>query len=375
MSESTLPDGAEEESAAEAEGAEESEPAEAAPSPDIRPVRAVPAGRLRQWLGELSPAEVDEGSPTLAVLSSLARAGYEGTIALAGAQAAQPPLRRLRGLVSGSKQRFRRDGFDLDLTYVTPTLLALGLPASGLLEPLYRNPLSEVRTFLERFHGRGGFTLVNLCNERDYLDADFPSAAAVLRYPSEDHHAPPLQQILAFCVAIDQALRIIGHSNGGMGAGAESDAPVVAVHCKAGKGRTGVMLAAYLVWSRHEGCEDAGAALSFFRRVRTSDGDAVVNPSQVRYVHHFASLAATPEVERPRLLQGAPVTLLAVGLSRVSPPVVCAPDDGEVLLALPAGGVHACGEAEVDLVDVSPRFAEDFVLWLYYLEEEGQGGE
>ena len=94
------------------------------------------------------------------------------------------------------------------------------------------------------------------------------------------------------------------------------EAPVVAVHCKAGKGRTGVMLAAYLVWSRHEGCEDAGAALSFFRRVRTSDGDAVVNPSQVRYVHHFASLAATPEVERPRLLQGAPVTLLAVGLSR-----------------------------------------------------------
>jgi len=32
-------------------------------------------------------------------------------------------------------------------------------------------------------------------------------------------------------------------------------------------------------------------------------------------------------------------------------------------------------KAEVDLVDVSPRFAEDFVLWLYYLEEEGQGGE
>lgn len=72
-------------------------------------------------------------------LSSL----VEGSLALVAAPAA--PLRGLRKLVSGSKQRFQRDGFDLDLTYVQPQLIALGLPASGLIEPLYRNPLSEVR--------------------------------------------------------------------------------------------------------------------------------------------------------------------------------------------------------------------------------------
>jgi hypothetical protein len=71
------------------------------------------------------------------------------------------------------------------------------------------------------------------------------------------------------------------------------DAPVLAVHCKAGKGRTGVMLAAYLMWASDHRTADGDAALAFFRRVRTSDGDAVVNPSQVRF------FACTPYVSFP----------------------------------------------------------------------------
>ena len=55
------------------------------------------------------------------------------------------PVRGLRALVSGSKLRYQADGFDLDLCYLSPQLLALGLPASGVIEPLYRNPRSGVR--------------------------------------------------------------------------------------------------------------------------------------------------------------------------------------------------------------------------------------
>jgi len=282
---------------------------------------------------------------------------YAGLTALAAAPAA--PLRGLRQLVSGSKQRFQRNGFDLDLTYVLPQLVALGLPASGLLEPLYRNPLCEVRAFFERYHQSGGYTMVNLCNERDYCDADFASARGVLRFPSEDHHPPPLEQILAFCEATHLILtgsagpspqgrsrssssasarsdpqsphqqRSQQRSPGsvatapmdcpphGPGAEVESvesaaaadadasdargeasepdtgewrapagDEPVVAVHCKAGKGRTGVMIAAYLTWAAHPGCADGEGALALFRSARTSDGDAVVNPSQV-YIYIY----------------------------------------------------------------------------------------
>lgn len=48
-----------------------------------------------------------------------------------------------RLLVSGKKRRFTEDSFDLDLTYVTPKLIAMGYPSSGV-EGQYRNSESEV---------------------------------------------------------------------------------------------------------------------------------------------------------------------------------------------------------------------------------------
>lgn len=206
----------------------------------------------------------------------------------------------LRHLVSGSKRRTQSEGFDLDLTYITPQIIALGLPASGV-EKLYRNPLSEVRAYLDAKH-KSKYAMVNLCNERDYANEDFANAARVFRFPFADHHTCCMSALLAFCKRAQHFFD------------AKPGEHVLAVHCKAGKGRTGVMICAYLL---HAGIQtDAEQALLFFRTSRTTDMDAVNNPGQVRYVRDFARLLAEPSMERrASLLLGPTITLHAVTLS------------------------------------------------------------
>lgn len=49
----------------------------------------------------------------------------------------------IRKLVSGNRRRFTEDNVNLDLTYITPNIIAMSYPSSGL-EGLYRNPIQQV---------------------------------------------------------------------------------------------------------------------------------------------------------------------------------------------------------------------------------------
>tara|TARA_B100000795_G_scaffold263857_1_gene243573 strand:- start:199 stop:1668 length:1470 start_codon:yes stop_codon:yes gene_type:complete len=275
-------------------------PRPAVPSPISKPRAnsSADSGQLSARPQPISPAATV--GATLGTISPNINAFVQGTVTIAASS--MPPMRFARSLVSGSKHRFKDDkGFDLDLTYILPRVVALGLPSSGMLEPLYRNPLSEVRRFFDTYHPKR-YTLVNLCDERDYADDDFPDAR-ILRFPHRDHHPPALSAIVGFCRRLQAIL--------------DGDPDhVVAVHCKAGKGRTGVMICSYLLWCGLPECGgDAQAAIALFRARRTTDGDACVQPSQCRYVHLFnelRGLGATAQADR---LQGRRIRLLAVGMS------------------------------------------------------------
>jgi len=66
----------------------------------------------------------------------------------------------VRSLVSKKKKRYTNGGYNLDLTYITPNIIAMGFP-SAQLEATYRNPVSEVVRFLEEKH-REHYRVYNL---------------------------------------------------------------------------------------------------------------------------------------------------------------------------------------------------------------------
>ena len=52
-------------------------------------------------------------------------------------------MNSIRKLVSGTRRRYNEGDYSLDLTYITPRLVAMGYPSTGF-ESLYRNPVEKV---------------------------------------------------------------------------------------------------------------------------------------------------------------------------------------------------------------------------------------
>jgi len=99
------------------------------------------------------------------------------------------------------------------------------------------------------------YKVYNLCSERSYDPVKFKGR--VCRFPFDDHNPPSVEQIKEFCVDSHRWLE-------------KHPQNVIAVHCKAGKGRTGTMIASYFVYARL--CPDARSALKFFGMRRTQNG-------------------------------------------------------------------------------------------------------
>eukprot|EP00042_Codosiga_hollandica_P026069 m.120576 g.120576 ORF g.120576 m.120576 type:complete len:726 (-) comp52085_c0_seq1:1050-3227(-) len=198
--------------------------------------------------------------------------GGSPTVTAANSAASFSLVNKVRHMVSKEKVRFRDDGFDLDLTYITDRLIAMGFPSDGT-ESLYRNKMVDVQRFFETKH-QGRYKVYNLCSERSYPPRHFVSRVAV--YPFEDHHPPPVHLMADFCH--DASKWLVSHPEN-----------VIAVHCKAGKGRTGLMMSCLLL---HTGtCASAADALQLFGDIRTGDGEGVTLPSQRRYVGYYERIA------------------------------------------------------------------------------------
>ncbi|XP_037383135.1 phosphatidylinositol 3,4,5-trisphosphate 3-phosphatase TPTE2-like isoform X4 [Talpa occidentalis] len=181
-----------------------------------------------------------------------------------------------RRMVSENKRRYKKDGFDLDLTYVTERIIAMSFPSSGR-QSFYRNPIKEVARFLDTKH-QNHYRVYNLCSERAYDPKFFHYN--VHRILIDDHNVPTLSEMMAFSMEVEEWLT-------------EDKENIVAIHCKGGKGRTGTMVCVCLITSGI--FVTAQDSLFYFGERRTDKSSSakfqgVETPSQNRYVGYFADV-------------------------------------------------------------------------------------
>ena len=176
----------------------------------------------------------------------------------------------VKSLVSKKKNRFCYDGFDLDLTYITKNIIAMGYPSTSL-EGLYRNPMEEVQRFFNTRHP-SHYKIYNLCEEKKYPDNTFFKQGY---FPFKDHEAPPLNLMRPFC---EDAKKFLD----------EDEKNVIGVHCKAGKGRTGTLICCLLLYMKVFNTVDE--CLQYYGMMRVENRKGVTIPSQIRYVEYFEKI-------------------------------------------------------------------------------------
>lgn len=202
----------------------------------------------------------------------------------------------LRQLVAGPRAHHHET--DLDLSYITPFLIATSGPSQTYPQRAYRNPLDHLVSFLDSKH------------EDDWAIWEFRAEGTgypddlvygrVRHYPWPDHHPPPFRLVPMIMASMRNWLH--GGELHDEDKGSDESLPVkidekktedkkraenrvVVVHCKAGKGRSGSMACSYLISEEGWTAEDALARFTA-RRMRPQFGAGVSIPSQLRWVSY-----------------------------------------------------------------------------------------
>eukprot|EP00299_Pterocystis_sp_00344_P000132 c10040_g1_i2.p1 GENE.c10040_g1_i2~~c10040_g1_i2.p1 ORF type:complete len:449 (+),score=126.77 c10040_g1_i2:670-2016(+) len=177
-------------------------------------------------------------------------------------------------LVTKHTKRFVNDRFNLDLSYITKRVIVMSFPGDGV-KGVAHNNLKDVKRFFDERHPHS-YMIYNINADPKYTYDDTKFDGRVRKFGFPDHSPPPLVVMISMCHDIAAYLR-------------QAPANVVAVHCKAGKGRSGTIVCGWMLHSRL--VESADVAVSYFNHMRMEEGQLGINlPSQLRYVKYMETI-------------------------------------------------------------------------------------
>ncbi|XP_053554093.1 tensin-1 isoform X2 [Bombina bombina] len=164
------------------------------------------------------------------------------------------------------------DSCELDLTYITERIISVTFSA-GTEEANFCRNLKEVAHMLKSKHG-DNYLIFNLSERRHDISK---LHSKVLDFGWPDLHAPALEKVCSICKAMDTWLNADPHN-------------VVVIHNKGNRGRTGVVIAAYMHYSNISASADQALDRFAMRRFYEDKVLPVGQPSQKRYIHYFSGL-------------------------------------------------------------------------------------
>uniref|UniRef100_A0A7N5ZPQ5 Tensin 2a n=1 Tax=Anabas testudineus TaxID=64144 RepID=A0A7N5ZPQ5_ANATE len=169
-------------------------------------------------------------------------------------------------------ERVMERHYDFDLTYITERIISVFFPPK-LEEQRYRINLKEVAAMLKSKH-QDKFLLLNLSERRHDISRLNPK---VHDFGWPDLHAPLLDKICAICKAMEMWLT-------------SDPQHVVVLHCKGNKGKTGVIIAAYMHYSKISAGADQALSTLAMRKFCEDKVSSSLQPSQNRYIYYFGGL-------------------------------------------------------------------------------------
>ncbi|XP_071015437.1 tensin-2-like [Oncorhynchus clarkii lewisi] len=162
--------------------------------------------------------------------------------------------------------------YDFDLTYITERIISVFfLP--HLEEQCYRGNLQEVAAMLKSKH-QDKFLLLNLSEKRHDITRLSPK---VEDFGWPDLHAPPLDKICAMCKVMETWLT-------------SDPSNVIVLHCKGNTGKMGVIVGAYMHYSKISAGADQALTTLAMRKFCEDKVSSSLQPSQNRYMYYFGGL-------------------------------------------------------------------------------------